>query len=89
MVHSTEDWKSCSGVSRFATSPASEPRTRWLTVSEAARFLWAARDQRRVRRVFLIGWYTGTRHAAICGLRWDMIDLETGLMLRRPPGADR
>jgi integrase len=67
--------------------PASDPRTRWLTRSEAAVFLWAARRQKRVARVFIIGWYTGTRHAAICGLRWDMIDLESGLMLRRPPGV--
>jgi integrase len=76
-----------SSIPVIVKPPAPEPRTRWLTVTEAARFLFAARDQRRVRRVFLIGWYTGTRHAAICGLRWDMIDLKTGLMLRRPPGV--
>jgi integrase len=72
--------------------PASEPRTRWLTRSEAARFLWATRklnprQRRRIRRLFVLGWYTGTRHAAICGIRWDMIDLESRILQRRPPGV--
>ena len=71
---------------------ASEPRTRWLTRSEAARYLWATRllgprQRKRIRRLFLVGWYTGTRHAAICGLRWDMIDIKSEIMLRRPPGV--
>jgi integrase len=68
------------------------PRTRWLTRSEAARFLWATRQlnprqRKRIRRFFIVGWYTGTRHAAITGLRWDMIDIEARIMTRRPPGV--
>ncbi len=72
--------------------PPSPHRIRWLTRSEAARFLWATRklkpgQRKRIRRFFIIGWYTGTRHAAIAGTRYDFVDLETGIMLRRAPGV--
>lgn len=72
--------------------PPATKRVRWLTRSEAARFLWATRKlkpnmRRRVRRFFIIGWYTGSRHKAISGVRWDMIDLSAGVMLRRPDGT--
>ena len=75
------------------TKPAmTEVRTRWLTRSEAARFLWAARklnprQRKRIRRFFIIGWYTGTRHTAIGTTRWDMVDFQSRIMLRRPPGT--
>jgi integrase len=67
-------------------------RTRWMTRSEAARFLWATRElgprqRKRIRRFFIVGWYTGTRHKAITGLRWDMIDIEARIMHRRAPGV--
>ena len=66
-------------------------RERWLTRSEAAKFLWATRllphlRRKRLRRFFLIGWYTGTRHAAICNISWSMVDLDSGIMQRRPAG---
>lgn len=67
-------------------------RTRWLTRTEAAQFLWATRQlkprqRKRIRRFFIIGWYTGTRHTAIGSTRWDMVDFESRIMLRRPPGV--
>ncbi|UFW90991.1 tyrosine-type recombinase/integrase [Bradyrhizobium barranii] len=74
--------------------PPAKRRTRWLTRSEAARFLWATRKllpatRQRIRRFFIIGWYTGTRHKAISGVEYDsMIDLETRIMLRRPAGVE-
>lgn len=72
--------------------PMTQRRTRWLTRSEAARFLWATwklnpRQRKRIRRFFIIGWYTGTRHTAIGSTRWDMVDFESRIMLRRPPGV--
>jgi integrase len=62
-------------------------RERWLTREEAARLLWAARDVEHLRRFVLLGLYTGSRAGAILGARWDWIDLDTGLMRRRAPGA--
>jgi integrase len=67
-------------------SPA-EARVHFLTREEAARFLWAARRSPHVVRFFIIGWYTWSREAVIFGLKWSMVDLRTGIMQRKPPGA--
>lgn len=66
---------------------ASPARERWLTRSEAARFLRAARRTPRLARFILIGWYTGSRSNNIFALRWDMIDFKTGVMKRRGVGV--
>lgn len=63
-----------------------EPRDRWLTRSEAARLLWAARRTPHLARFILIGLYTGTRSGAILALKWEWIDLERGTMRRRAAG---
>jgi len=60
-----------------------EGKDRWLTVSEAARLLNAARTGRSDVRLYLplfilIGLYTGARKEAILTLRWPQIDLEAG-----------
>lgn len=71
----------------FVTLPEkSAPRERWLTRSEAARLLWAARRIEHLRRFILIGLYTGSRAGAVLAAKWDWVDLETGLMRRRAPG---
>jgi integrase len=73
--------------------PTPQKRTRWLTRSEAAQFLWFGvrrlkpGQRKRLFRFFIIGWYTGTRHTAIGGTRWSMVDVEAGIMHRRPPGV--
>lgn len=58
--------------------PASKDR--WLTVSEAARLLGAARSMPKARSYLplfiLIGLYTGARKEAILSLRWPQVDLE-------------
>lgn len=66
--------------------PKPTPRERWLTRSEAARLLWAARRTPHLARFILIGLYTGTRSGAILALKWEWIDLERGIMRRRAPG---
>lgn len=72
----------------FVTLPEkSAPRERWLTRSEAAQLLWAARRIEHLRRFILLGLYTGSRAGAILAAKWDWIDLDTGLMRRRAPGA--
>jgi integrase len=63
--------------------PKSEPRQDFMTRSEAARFLKVARRTPHLARFFLIGWYTGTRRSAICGLKWNMVNFESGVMRRR------
>lgn len=73
--------------------PASDPRTRWMTRTEAAKFIWYGirklppGRRKRLFRFFIIGWYSGTRHEAIGGVSWAMVDLESRIMLRRPPGV--
>lgn len=67
----------------FALPPKSDGRDRWLTRSECARLLWAARRLVHLRRFILIGIYTGTRSGAIFKLKWDQIDVDRGIMLRR------
>jgi integrase len=67
--------------------PRPEPRARWLTRSEVARLLWAARRHEHLKRFILIGVYTGSRSKNILGLRWDQVDLVAGTMRRRPYGV--
>lgn len=81
-------------------------RERWLTRDEAARLLWAAwrmrqtwkgqesdrRTGRHVARFILVGFYTGTRSAAICGAAMrptdgqGFVDLDRGVFYRRGAG---
>jgi integrase len=63
--------------------PRGPARERWLTKSEAARFLWEARRTEHLKRFILIGLHTGSRAGVIFALRWDWIDFERGVMRRR------
>ena len=60
----------------------SEPRTRWITVEEAAKLLQAARRNAKASNhlpiFILIALYTGARSEAILRLRWHQVDLEKG-----------
>jgi integrase len=66
-------------------------RERFLERNEAAALIRSARrlGYEHVVRFILIGLYTGTRHAAILGLRWlpsirgGHVDLERGILYRR------
>lgn len=58
-------------------------KDRWLTRSEAARLLSAARNGYANVRLYLplyimLGLYTGARPGAILALRWPQVDLEAG-----------
>lgn len=66
--------------------PRNESRDRWLTRSEAARLLWAARRTEHLKRIIMLGLHTGSRSGVIKGLQWSWIDLEAGYMRRRPKG---
>jgi integrase len=67
--------------------PRNAPRERWLTRSEAARFLWAARRIEHLKRFVMIGLHTGSRAGVIRNLEWSWIDFERGTMRRRAPGT--
>jgi integrase len=64
-----------------------EARIHYMTRTQAAAFLWKARRSPHLARFFIIGWYTGSRKSVICGLRWSMVNLKSGIMMRKPPGA--
>jgi integrase len=55
-----------------------EPRDRWLTRSQAARFLWEARRTEHLKRFVMIGLHTGSRAGVIRKLEWSWLDLERG-----------
>lgn len=68
-----------------------EAKDRWLTVSEAARLLSAARHGGRETRLYLplfvlIALYTGARKEAIVSLRWSQVDLGAGRINFAVPG---
>jgi integrase len=89
------------------TGICSNTRDVWLTRSQAAGLIKAAwrarqvmRDHRTERavgrhlaRFILLGLYTGTRHAAICGAAFmptigrGYVDLDRGVFFRRAQGA--
>jgi len=71
------------------------PRERWLTRSEVAALLRAARRTDKcdhLVRLILIGVYTGTRLSAMLNLQWrantmgGWIDMEAGIMHRKATG---
>jgi integrase len=74
-------------VPKIKLPPKPQPRQDFMTRSEAARFLWKARRTPHLARFFLIGWYTGSRRSVITGLKWSMVNLETGIMQRKERGA--
>jgi integrase len=97
----------CSEIVSVVLPEKPAPREQWLTRSQAARLLRAAwrarqvmRDQRTQRavgqhlaRFILVGLYTGSRHAAICGaalmptIGRGHVDLDRGVFYRRAKGA--
>jgi integrase len=93
----------CSEIVGVRLPDKSQPKSDWLTRSEAAALIWSAwrvRDGltgrpigRHVARFCLVGLYTGTRHAAICAASFNRaigrghIDLDRGVFYRRAQGA--
>jgi integrase len=63
------------------------PKERWLTKTEAAKLLNAARPYQHLRRAILLQLYTGSRPGVILALRWDQVDLKAGILHRLPRGS--
>jgi integrase len=98
----------CSEIVSVVLPPKPPRREAWLTRREAARLLWAAwrarqvmRDKatlrdvgKHVARFILVGLYSGTRSAAICGASFrpaigrGHVDAERGVFVRRARGAN-
>lgn len=78
-------------VCRMEFPSAGQARMRWLSRSETAAFIQAARKRgnHHIARIILIGIYTGTRIDAIKRMQWypnpasGYFDLEQGVMYRR------
>ena len=83
-------YRRSTGIALQATvllPPKEIPRDRWLTRSEAARLLWAAHRFEHLRRFILLALATGSRAGVLFRLQWSQVDLENGLLYRRPRGA--
>jgi integrase len=70
-------------VPKLTMPPAPPPRTRWLTRGEVARLLWAARRVEYLKRLILLGLYTGSRPGVILALKWSQVDLVNGVLTRQ------
>jgi integrase len=82
--HWKENYAPQMATPKIKKPPAPAPRQDFMTREQAARFLWKARRRApHLARFFIIGWYTGSRRSVITGLKWSMVDLETGLLRRK------
>ena len=97
----------CSEIVGVALPDKSQPKEDFLSRSEAARLIWAAWRARQkmgegitdrnvgrhVARFMLVGFYTGTRHGAICSAALTpavgrgYVDTDSGVFYRRRQGA--
>lgn len=74
-------------IPTFWRPQESPPRERWLTRSEAAKLLWAARRYQHLRRMITLGLHTGSRPGVILAMQWDQVDFRSGMISRTRPGA--
>lgn len=78
------DLKSAPHVPSLAESA---PRADYLERGQIATLLWAARRRPHVALFIRLAIYTGARASAILQLTWDRVDLRTGTVDFRLPGA--
>jgi integrase len=64
----------------------SGPRDRWLTEDEAHRLRKAAMKYPHLYRFVILGLKTGSRSGVLFSLRWDQINLRSGVMDRMAAG---
>jgi integrase len=87
VMHWHAEYGPLNAVPIFWKPAENPPKERWLTRSEAARLLWTARRYEHLRRMILLGLYTGSRPGVILSLRWDQIDFKAGYMSRTRQGV--
>lgn len=86
VVYWHKEYGPLDSVPEFEMPQPNDPKDRWLTREEAASLLWAARRYQHMRRLILLGLYTGSRPGIILALRWDQIDLKAEVMTRKIAG---
>jgi integrase len=70
----------------FELPRAAPPKDRWLSRSEVARLLRAARRYQHLRCAILLQLYTGSRPGVILAMQWSQIDIRGKTMRRIPAG---
>lgn len=89
VMHYHREYGPLDAVPAVTLPKRSAAKERWLTWQEARRLLAVAAETEHLRRFILIGLHTGTRSAAILGMRWmpsthsGWIDVERGVLHRR------
>lgn len=84
--HWNEEYGPLAAMPIFEMPPQNPPKERWLTRSEAARLLWAARPYQHMRRLILLGLYTGSRPGVLLSLQWSQVDFSAEILTRLRPG---
>jgi integrase len=82
--HWSREYKALNPPPVIVKPAENKPRERWLTRSELARLLFAARRVQHLRRFILLAYYTGSRPGVILGLQWKQVDILKGVMARIP-----
>lgn len=85
--HWHEEYGPLTFIPTFWRPAENPPKERFLSKSEAAQLLCAARPYQHLRRMILLGLYTGSRPGVILALKWEQIDFRAGIMSRIPEGA--
>lgn len=85
--HWHEEYGPLNFIPTFWRPAENPPKDRYLTRSEAARLLWFARPHQHLRRMILLGLYTGSRPGVILALRWDQVDFRNRMLSRVPSGS--
>lgn len=85
--HWHEEYGPLPFIPTFWLPAENPPKDRYLTRPEAARLLWFARPYQHLRRMILLGLYTGSRPGVILALRWDQVDFRNRMLSRVPAGT--
>lgn len=85
--HAEPDYGPLNSIPVYWFPKANPPKERWLTRSEAAKLLKASKPYLHLRRMILLGLYTGSRPGVLLALRWSQIDLRSEVLSRVPQGA--
>lgn len=81
--HEHQKFGPLSVMPKFWRPDEPPPRERYLTRQEAAKLLKAARPYQHIRRLILLGLYTGSRPGVLLALKWDQVDLNAGILIRK------
>jgi Phage integrase family len=88
--HAIKQRRLVAGVCHVPVPSAPPGREYWITRSEAARFLWETRRDKRARLHLplyaMIALYSGQRRGAVLDLTWLQVDLVRGRIDFNPPG---